>query len=112
MGKRAEKPEAKKEEGGTFAKVVDILAAVRLFFAELRESILERVDGALRRTLILLTLYLWVSVGVVLMLVGLFDLLIDQAGLPRGVVYSLGGLLVCLVSVIALQSMRVGRGRK
>jgi len=112
MAKSKEGKGTPTEGPGLFAKLVDILAAVRLFFGELKGSLAELADGALRRVLVLFTLYLWVSVGAVLMLVGLFDLLIDQAGLPRGVVYSLGGLLVCLVSVIGLQSMRVGRGKK
>jgi hypothetical protein len=100
------------EGPGLFATLVDILAAVRLFFGELKESLAELADGALRRVLVLFTLYLWVSVGVLLMLVGVFDLLIDQAGLPRGVVYSLGGLLVSLVAVICLQALRAGKRGK
>lgn len=97
---------------GLFSRLVDILATVKFFLGEVRDTILDNVDKAVRRTLILFTLYLWVSIGAVLALVGVFDLLIDQAGVPRGVVFSLGGLLVSLVAVICLQALRVGKRKR
>jgi hypothetical protein len=93
---------------GVFAKVVDILAAIRLFFGEVRHSLVAHADSALRRVQVLFMLYLWVSVGLVLMLLGAFQWAVDL-GLPRGPVFLSGGLLVTLVSIIALQAMRTGK---
>jgi uncharacterized protein involved in response to NO len=112
MVKGTEGVREKEKSSGTFAKLVDILAAVRLFFGELKGSLLEHAEGAVRRVQVLFVLYLWISAGVLLMLLGVFDLLIVQAGLPKGVVFSVGGLVVSLVAVIALQAMRAGGRRK
>jgi hypothetical protein len=104
-----EKEREQKDEGpGVFAKIVDILAAIRLFFGELRGSLLEHADTVLRRVQVLFILYLWVSVGVLLMLLGAFQLVIDL-GVSRGLVFATGGLLVTLVALIALLAMRAGR---
>jgi hypothetical protein len=49
-----------------------------------------------------LLLHAWVSAGIFLGLIGLFYLLIDSAGIPRGVVFSVGGALVALLSLLLL----------
>ncbi len=96
----------------TASKAMDLLAAVRLFFVEIKETFLEHVDGMLRRVQYLFIVYLWVSVGVLLMLLGCFFLVIDYGQVPRGVVFSIGGALVFLIAVIFLQSARLKKSRK
>jgi hypothetical protein len=89
------------------ARVMDLLAAIRLFFGEIRQSALGKADGALRRMEYLFAVYLWVSIGLFLMVLGLFFLAIDFGHIPRGFVFSIGGLLVFLAAVIFLQTSKI-----
>lgn len=52
---------------------------------------------------VLMVLMLWVSVGILLALLGLFFLLIDQAGMPRGMVFGAGGAVLALFSLLLLK---------
>lgn len=108
----------RKEKGGgsllrtVAGKAFDLLAALSLFFGEVRETLADGLDHFLRRTAYLLILDLWVSVGLLLMVLGVFDLAIDYGQVPRGVVYSIGGLVVLLVASLLLMSTRIKRYKK
>lgn len=97
---------------GFFGKAADFAAAAGLFLAEIRNSILEHWDWALRRVEYLFIVYLWISAGLFILTLGLFDLLIDQAGIPRGVVFSLGGAFISLIAVIFLQASKIKKLRR
>ena len=88
-------------------KIFEFLSAIRLFFGEIRESVLEKADGLLRRAQYLFMVYLWISIGLIFLMIGIFDLLIDELRVSRGVVFSLGGVLISLVSVIFLQTAKM-----
>jgi len=98
--------------GQAAAKAFDMVSAVRLFFTEIKESMAEHWDWFLRRVEYLFIVYLWVSVGLLLMLLGIFDLLIEFGHVPKGEVFSIGGLLIFLVSIIFLQAAKIKKRRK
>jgi len=99
--------EKEKGLGSVLEKIFNLLAAARLFFGELRGSVLEKADGFLRRVQFLFIVYLWISIGLIFLILGVFDLLIDDLRVSRGVVFSLGGVLISLVSVIFLQTAKM-----
>ncbi len=110
-----ERNSSEKSQTGFFqtaGKAFDFLAAIRIFFTEIKESILQHWDWFLRRVEYLFVVYLWISVGILLMVLGIFDLLIDFCRISRGVVFSLGGLLILLVAVIFLQAAKMKRRGK
>jgi hypothetical protein len=96
----------------TAGKAFDILSALRLFFVEIRQNFLERWDFFLRRVEYLLMVYLWISAGMLLGILGIFYLLIDYAQAPRGVVFSLGGLIILLTAVIFLQAAKIKKSKR
>jgi fucose permease len=57
-------------------------------------------------------IYLWISIGAIFIILGVFDLLIDRLGVPRGVVFSLGGILISLIAVIFLQAAKIKKTRR
>ena len=93
-------------------KAFDLLAALRLFFTEVRQNFLERWDWFLRRVEYLLMVYLWISAGLFLVVLGCFFLLIDYAQVPRGAVFSIGGLLIFLTAVIFLQAAKIKKFKR
>ena len=98
--------------GATVKKIFDILAAIKLFFGDARVSLLEKADVYLRRVRYLFVVYIWISIGLVFLILGIFDFLIDHWGVPRGVIFSLGGILISLVSVIFLQTAKMKKQGK
>ncbi len=109
------KESSEKNQTGFFqaaGKAFDFLTAIRLFFAEIKESFARHWDWFLRRVEYLFVVYLWISVGILLMILGIFDLLIDFYRIPRGVVFSFGGLLILLVAVIFLQAAKMKKRGK
>jgi fucose permease len=97
---------------GLFSKALDLAAAAGLFLGEIKSSILEHWDWVLRRVEYIFIVYLWISAGIFLLTLGLFDLLIDKAGIPRGVVFSLGGFFVTLIAVIFLQAAKIKKYKR
>ncbi len=93
-------------------KTFGLLSAIQGFFTRLEEALADHWDRFLRRMEYLFIVYLWASVGILLMALGLFDLLIDFGGLPRGIVFSIGGLLIFLVAVIFLQAAKIKKRGK
>jgi hypothetical protein len=110
MAPKTEDPKKQKTLLGELgSKVIDLLTALRLVFVEVRDHLDDQVEFFLRRVEMLFFIYLWVSVGALFMVLGLFDLLIQYAGIPKPWVFSVGGLLILLSSVIFLQSSRLRR---
>ncbi len=91
----------------TFSKAFDWRAAIGLFFTELKKSFRNQADLFLCRMEYLFTLYLWVSIGLVFLIVGLFDLIMDFTKASRGAVYSIGGLVIFLTAFILLQAVKI-----
>ena len=98
--------------GQAAAKAFDAVAAVRMFIKEIKDSITEHWDWLLRRVEYLFVVYMWISVGILLMILGVFDLIINYGRVPKGVVYSIGGLLIFLVAIIFLQAAKMKRWKK
>ena len=94
------------------AKLIDLLAAVRLFFGETRQNFLEHLDWLLRRVEYLLMVYLWVSAGMFLLILGVFFLVIDFGHVERGIVFSIGGALIFLTAVIFLQAAKIKKFKR
>jgi hypothetical protein len=90
-----------------FSKAFDWSAAFGLFFSELKKSFQNQADLFLCRVEYLLTLYLWISIGLVFLIIGLFDLIMDFTKASRGVVYSIGGLVIFLTAFILLQAVKI-----
>ena len=105
--KKAGIPKDSSVLSATASKVFDLVAALRFFFTEVRQNMREHLDRLLRRAEYLLVVYLWVSSGLLLLTLGVFYLLIDYAHVPRGIVFSTGGLVVFLTAVILLQSAKL-----
>ena len=90
-----------------FLKAFNWGAAARVFFGELKQSLQSQVDHFLCRLEYLFVLYLWVSIGLLLLIIGLFNLVADYTKVPMGVVFSIGGLVIFLAAFILLQAARM-----
>ena len=90
-----------------FIKAFNWGAAARLFFGELKQSLQNQVDHFLCRLEYLFVLYLWVSIGLLLLIIGFFNLVADYTKVPMGVVFSIGGLVIFLAAFILLQAARM-----
>jgi hypothetical protein len=105
---------AGKEEGGTLgrlaAHLIDALGLAGLVAAEAKRIVERRAEAVLWRTVLLLTLTLWMSVGVFLMLMGLIHYLVEAAGLPAAAVHAGAGLGVLAVSSIWFFALRRRHG--
>ncbi len=97
---------------GSFFKFFDRVAAIRSFFEKTAEKLWDRIEAMIRQTEYLFVVYLWISVGVVLSVIGLFDLLEEWLKVPRGVVYLMGGLGISLVSMILLQTAKIKKMKR
>ena len=84
-------------------KILMILGGSRQFMEYLIDLLENRQERFQRRVMQLFTLYLGMFSGLFLLVLGVFFILIDYSGAPRGVVFTVGGLLVFLVSVILIQ---------
>ena len=98
--------------GQTAAKAFDAVAAARMFFTEIKDLVVEHWDWFLRRVEYLLVVYMWISVGILLMVLGVFDLIIEYGRVPKGMVFSIGGLFIFLVAIIFLQAAKMKRRKK
>jgi small neutral amino acid transporter SnatA (MarC family) len=63
----------------------------------------DRVEAWERRALALAAAYLGIFAGSFFFVLGVFFLLVDYCGLPRGVVFTAGGFLIVLISFVYLQ---------
>jgi len=87
------------------------MAGTRPFLGYVADIIEHRAEKMERRLLGLAVLYLLMFASIVFLLLGIFFLIIDFAGLSRGVVFTAGGLLVLLVTVMLIRSGKAdGRG--
>jgi hypothetical protein len=98
--------------GEVVSKLLEVLAAFRLMIGEVQDHWDNQVERFLRRVEFLFILYLWISIGALFMVLGLFEMLTDLAKIPRPWVFSVGGLLIVLTAVIVLQSTRLKRSKK
>ena len=98
--------------GDIGSKILEVLATLRLFIGEVQAHFDDQVDLFLRRVELLFILYLWISVGALFMVLGIFDLLIEYAKIPQPWVFTVGGLLILLTAVVFLQTSRLRRLRK
>ncbi|HVZ81540.1 MAG TPA: hypothetical protein VHE12_12195 [bacterium] len=106
--------EAKKDRSlvsEVISKIFEVLATLRLLIGQVQDHWDDQVENFLRRIGVLLLLYLWISLGLLFMVLGIFDGLIEYAKVPQPLVLLVGGLLVLLTSVILLQSTRLRRKR-
>ncbi len=110
--KKNEPPSESSLLSSATARLVDLLAAFRLFFVEMRQNITEHADWLLRRVEYLFIVYLWVSAGLFLMTLGLFFLAIDYGQVSRGIVFSVGGALIFLIAVIFLQTAKIKKYKR
>jgi uncharacterized membrane protein len=93
--------------GGALSSL--LLKGIELFtlggqaLSDLADNAQKRAAAIAFKIGVLLILLLWVSVGILLALLGLFFLLIDQAGVPRGLVFGAGGAILALVALLLLK---------
>ncbi len=91
-------------------KIFGVLAGTRPFFDNLADMLEHRAEQMERRLLKLVVLYLLTFASLVFLLLGIFFIVIDSAGVSRGIVFAVGGLIVLLVTVILIQSMKNNGG--
>lgn len=107
---------AHETNGGLFsqvgAKVIDLLSALHLLFGDMRRSAQAQFDRFLRRAEYMFVLFLWISIGILFAILGVFDLLIDKAGISRGIVFSVGGAFIFLTAVVLLQAAKIRQSGK
>jgi hypothetical protein len=89
----------------------EAVGTISLFFNELKRTLQSQADWLLRRAEYVFVVYLWISTGVLFLILGVFYLMIDWGHFPRGMVFSVGGLLILLISIILLQAAKIRRKR-
>jgi|SRR5581483_8806057 len=93
--------------GAVIERIIDLIAGFQLFFQEAKHSVQSHLDWFLRRIEYIFMVYLWVSIGLVFLILGAFDLVIDLGGVPRGWVFSIGGLFIFLIAIVFLQAAKI-----
>jgi hypothetical protein len=73
-----------------------ILELIEIFMAKQAEKMLRRILG-------LMVVYSAMLAGIVILVIGGVMVIIDYAAIPRGIAFSLGGLLLILVSALWMQ---------
>jgi len=89
--------------------IAEALGTVNLLFQEAKKTLQSQADGFIRRAEYILVVYLWISIGAVFLILGAFFLMMDLGHVSRGAVFSIGGLLTLLISVILLQAAKIKR---
>lgn len=111
MRKSGKATESNSVLGDLIAKGLELLSTFGLMASEAKEALSRKTEAVFWRTVLLLTLVLWMSAGLFLLILGCMQLLIDQAGWSRGAVYSVGGLLVFLIAALGFQGLRLRQSR-
>lgn len=88
--------------GGLAAKAFELFGMGAEVFSKLGRSAEKRASAFAARLGLRLMLHAWVAAGLFLALLGLFYLLIDSAGIPRGLVFSVGGAIIALLALLIL----------
>ena len=104
------KKSSEKVSSGIFkgvAKAFDLLGTFKLFLAEIKETVGARWDLFLHRLAYILVVYIWLSLGILFAILGVFFLLIDFGGVSRGIVFCVGGLVIFLVGLVLLQAAKI-----
>ena len=91
---------------GILQTILSVVGLTRDLLLELYGKVEGMVEELGRRLIRTLLSALFLFTGAVLLLLGVLFLFIDFAGAPRGVVFSVGGLIILLVSIISIQSSR------
>lgn len=94
------------------SKLLEVLAGLRLMVGEFQDHWDGQVERFLRRVEFLFILYLWISIGALFVVLGLFDLLIEYAKIPQPWVFTTGGLLILLTAMVVLQTTRLKGSKK
>ncbi|HVM33350.1 MAG TPA: hypothetical protein VMU88_09475 [bacterium] len=95
---------AKKPEGflGWLGEILKL--GLKPLAEALVQKLEERWEAWERRMLGLLVAYLSLFAGLFFLSLGVFFLLVDYAGIPRGVVFAGGGCVILLVSFVYLKA--------
>jgi hypothetical protein len=101
-----------KETASILSKLLELFSNLRLFLNEVRQNFLEYGDRLLRRLEYLFFIYLWVSIGLLLLVLGLFFMIIDYAQVSRGIVFTIGGAIIFLTALIFLQTAKIKKYKK
>ena len=102
-GKREGKSPGSLEILGSLAgKAFELFGMGAEVFSKVGRGAEKRASAFAARLGLRLLLHAWVSAGIFLALVGLFYLLIDSAGISRGLVFSVGGAIIALLSLLIL----------
>jgi hypothetical protein len=83
-------------------KALEFLGLGSEIFSQVERSAERRASAFAARLGLRFLLHAWISAGIFLGLMGLFYLLIDLAGISRGLVFSVGGTLIALLSFLLL----------
>lgn len=89
--------------GDLLFKGLDLITAGSQALSDLADNAQKRAAALAVKLALVMLLLLWVSTGILLALLGLFYLLIDQAGIPRGMVFGAGGVILSLVCLLLLK---------
>jgi Na+/proline symporter len=87
---------------GLLKYLTEVFGMGRKFVESTLDLLEKRFEKFQQRILKLLVAYLGTLAGLFFMILGVFYLLIDFAGVPRGVVFTTGGLIVLLFSVLVI----------
>ena len=93
-------------------KGIEILSGTVPIIGSLADNLEDRAEKMHKRMLGFAMFYLSLFAGIIFLILGIFFLLVDSAGIPRGVVFSVGGLLVLLVSMLLIQFWKNKHGRQ
>lgn len=89
--------------------MAEAMGTVSLLLQEIKKTLQGQADWLIRRTETTFVIYLWVSTGALFLILGIFFLMIDLGHFPRGAVFSIGGFLILLISIIVLQAAKIRR---
>jgi hypothetical protein len=87
-------------------KIVGIATGTGPFLELIGELMEKQVDKLLRRMMGLAVVYLTMFAGIIILAIGISLLIIDFTAIPRGVVFTVGGLFIVIVSALFIQLSR------
>ena len=96
-----------KETSSVFGKLLELFVGLRSLLSNIKNNIVGQAESFIRRTVYFILAAVTAFIGMLFMILGLFFLIIDYAQVSRGVVFSVGGLVVFLVAVIFMQAAKI-----
>ena len=108
MAKKKEAAADSKEPGlaGMVEKVVSMVGWVKTLGATLTDRLEKGIEAQARRVMLFGLWAVLMGVGLSIFILGILFLVIDLGGISRGVVFTVGGLLVFLPAWVAWLLMR------